>query len=180
MAQNFRDMLSNRKFAIPLIALLGVCFIGLLLLGVVLILPGLGGTSDGDRVADAIPTEAVVEPEPTEVPNTPTLVPTKVPTPEATPSLVPVGTQLVSAADDLTATAATEQESTPEASATTEAVADEATPEGGQGDQPAAAETPAVEDQELAETGVGWGLVIFSGAGLAAVVVAARRLRMST
>ena len=180
MAQNFRDMLSNRKFAIPLIALLGVCFIGLLLLGIVLILPGLRGTSDSDRVAEAVPTEAVVEPEPTEVPNTPTLVPTKMPTPEATPTLVPVGTQLVSVADDLTATAEVNQEATPASSDAEVAATAESTPAGGSGDQPTATVAPAVEDEELAETGVGWGLVIFSGAGLAAVVVAARRLRMST
>jgi hypothetical protein len=178
MAQNFRDMLSNRKFAIPLIALLGVCFVGLLLLGIVLILPGLRSTADSERVADAIPTEAAVEPEPTEVPNTPTLAPTTTPTPEATPTLVPVGTQLASADANATATVKAEAQATSDASATKEAATDEPTPEG-MGDQPAATATPAIEDQELAETGVGWGLVIFSGAGLAAVAVAARRLRMS-
>jgi hypothetical protein len=37
MSQGLRDMLANRRFAIPLIVLLGFCFIGLLLIGVILI-----------------------------------------------------------------------------------------------------------------------------------------------
>jgi hypothetical protein len=39
--------------------------------------------------------------------------------------------------------------------------------------------TLAVEDEQLAQTGVGWGLILASGAGLAGLVIAARRLRMT-
>ena len=59
MAQNLRDTLSNRRFAIPLIALLGICFVGLLLLGIVLILPGL--RDDSGQVAQEATPEAEVE-----------------------------------------------------------------------------------------------------------------------
>jgi hypothetical protein len=39
--------------------------------------------------------------------------------------------------------------------------------------------TPEPED-ELADTGVGWGLVVFSAIGLGALVIVARRLRMAS
>jgi hypothetical protein len=39
--------------------------------------------------------------------------------------------------------------------------------------------TPSPDD-ELAETGLGWGLVLLSGLGLGGLVIAARRLRMAS
>ena len=184
MAQNLRDTLSNRKFAIPLIALLGVCFIGLLLLGVVLILPGL--RDDSGRVAQEATPEAEIETETaaTSMPATPTTKPTDAPTPKPSPTLVPVGTAIESSAGSGTTAPgaeATESAGAPvvsEGEATSQAEATiEPTPEGGYGDQPTA--TVAVEDEELAETGIGLGLVLISGVGLGAVAVAARRLRMA-
>lgn len=67
-------------------------------------------------------------------------------------------------------------EATVEPSATTGAATTEPTAEEGVGAEETATTEP--EDQELAQTGVGWGLVLASGAGLAALAVAARRLRM--
>lgn len=179
MAQSFRDMLSNRRFAIPLIALLVICFVGLLLLGIVLILPSLRG--DAEPVAEAPPTETVVEPTDTEVPSTPTAMPTDTPTPRPSPTLVPVGTAVESAPGEGTSIAAAE---TSEAETTAEATTApggtaEPTSEGGAGDQATLTPTTAVEDDELAQTGVGWGLILISGVGLAGVAVAARRLRMA-
>ena len=58
MSQGLREMLANRRFAIPLIVLLAFCFVGLILVGVVLILkPGApdqgtevqGGDHDDDQ-----------------------------------------------------------------------------------------------------------------------------------
>ena len=47
MSQGLREMLANRRFAIPLIVLLGFCFVGLILVGVVLILKP--GSPDADE-----------------------------------------------------------------------------------------------------------------------------------
>lgn len=177
MAQNFREMLANRRFAIPLIALLGVCFIGLLLLGFVLILPSLRG--DGEEVTEEPPTEVIVEVTDTEIPAPPTAEPTETPTTRPSPTMVPVGTTVVSGTEEPTSEATEEATTAPgEGTETVEPGAtEEPTPEGGYGDQPTA--TPTVEDDELAETGVGWGLILFSGLGLALVVIAARRLRLA-
>ena len=48
----------------------------------------------------------------------------------------------------------------------------------GTGSPAQATATPLPED-ELADTGVGWGLIIFSGIGLAALVIFARRFRLA-
>ena len=36
-----------------------------------------------------------------------------------------------------------------------------------------------VTDEELADTGIGWGLVLFAGVGLAGLAIVARRFRMA-
>jgi len=47
MSQGLRELLANRRFAIPLIVLLAFCFVGLLLIGVILIWkPGLPTRSE--------------------------------------------------------------------------------------------------------------------------------------
>jgi hypothetical protein len=40
-------------------------------------------------------------------------------------------------------------------------------------------ETPTPAGDELAQTGLGWGLVLVSAVGLGAVAIAARRLRLA-
>jgi hypothetical protein len=43
-----------------------------------------------------------------------------------------------------------------------------------------AEETPVpITDEELADTGIGWGLVLFAGVGLAGLAIVARRFRMA-
>lgn len=151
MSQGVREMLANRRFAIPLIILLAFCFVGLILVGIVLILrPG-----DNGEVAQA-----------TNTPNleltaqaTSTPTPTEEPTRRPTPTLVPLGTPVTSPGGDQTPTAVTaEPTSTPTQT-------------------PQATQTP-ITDEELADTGIGWGLVLFAGVGLGMLAVAARRLRM--
>lgn len=172
MAQNVRDLLSNRKFAIPLIALLGICFVGLLLLGFVLILPSLnlGGSQP---VAQATPTEAADVA--TSAPATPTKAPTA--TARPSPTLVPVGTVVDSGSGQDTGTPVSAATTTPvmgadeAATATAQAAPTESSAEG--------SPTPGAEGDELADTGVGWGLIFVSGGGLAAIAIAARRLRMA-
>lgn len=180
MSQGLRDMMSNRRFAIPLIALLAVCLFGLLMLVVVLVLrPG----ANGEPVAQATetPTEEV----------TPTVTPTVTPSPTATstprpsPTLVPVGTPVDSAGGDATP-AETPSDGTPVESATetpsggTPVESATETPSGGTPVESATeAPTSAVpEEDELAQTGVGWGLFLVAGVGLAVLVLAARRLRL--
>ncbi len=153
MGQGLRDMLANRRFAIPLIVLLAFCFIGLILVGVVLILkPG----------ADESVTQATNTPglEPA-VEATATLPPTWTPTTRPTPTLVPLGTSVLPAGGDETPTTA----ATAEATATST-------------QSPQATDVP-ITDEELADTGIGWGLVMVSGVGLALLAVAARRLRLA-
>jgi len=45
--------------------------------------------------------------------------------------------------------------------------------------QSAEATATPVTDEELADTGIGWGLVLFAGIGLAGLAVVARRFRMA-
>lgn len=45
--------------------------------------------------------------------------------------------------------------------------------------QSADATATPIPDEELADTGIGWGLVLFAGVGLAMLAVAARRFRMA-
>jgi hypothetical protein len=153
MSQGMREMLSNRRFAIPLIVLLAFCFIGLILVGVVLILRP-GAPDGGTPVAQATST---TEPEATGLP---TSTPTESPTPRATPTLVPVGTPVTPVSDGTPVTPVSE-EPTPTTAAPTP--------------QP----TSAAEEDELADTGIGWGLILFSGAGLAVLVIMARRVRLA-
>ena len=91
MSQGLRDMLANRKFAIPLIILLAFCLIGLILVGVVLILRP-GAPDSGTPVAQTTFTPTL---EPTQRP-IPTSIPTDTPAPRATPTLVPLGTLVTS------------------------------------------------------------------------------------
>ena len=166
MSQDLRDMLSNRRFAIPLVVLLAFCFIGLILVGIVLILRP-GAPQDGGPVAQATSTV------PTDVSEPPTWTPapTDSPTPRSSPTLVPVGTEVtsgsggtpVSSADG--AATATEPVATAEPTSTESATAE-------------ATAIPSTEEQ-LADTGVGWGLILFSGIGLALLVLVARRLRLA-
>jgi hypothetical protein len=150
-------MLANRRFAIPLIVLLAFCFVGLILVGIVLILrPG----DDGD-VAQATDTP-VLEPT-TQATSTP--VPTEEPTRRPTPTLVPLGTSVSSAGGSENG------EGTPVTAATaTATTAPTQTPQ---------ATSVPVTDEELADTGIGWGLVLMAGIGLGMLAVAARRLRMA-
>jgi hypothetical protein len=83
--------------------------------------------------------------------------------------LVPLGTAVSSTGGDSTPTAT-------EATAATSEPTLQAT--SGAGSEAQATATPLPED-ELAETGVGWGLIVISGAGLAALVVFARRFRLA-
>jgi hypothetical protein len=165
MSQGLRDMLANRKFAIPLIVLLAFCFVGLILVGVVLILKP--GAPDGDeRVAEVTdaPTQEVTE----QATSAPTATATS--TPRPTPTLVPLGTSVDSDSGE-TPGASVGGDETPTTAATAEATAT-----AGQ----AAEETPVpITDEELADTGIGWGLVLFAGVGLAGLAIVARRFRMA-
>lgn len=161
MSQGMRDMLSNRRFAIPLIILLGTIFVGLILVGIVLILrPGDGGN---DEVAQATSTTG---PAPTAL-FTSSPTPTKSPTPRATPTLVPLGTPVTSG----TATPAATEEAVATTGPTVQATS-------GTGSEVQATATP-LPDDELADTGVGWGLILVSGVGLAGLVIFARRFRLA-
>ncbi len=157
MSQGMREMLSNRRFAIPLIVLLAFCFIGLILVGVVLILRP-GAPEEGTPVAQATSTTEV------EATALPTSTPTNSPTPRATPTLVPVGTPVSSVSEGTPVTSAG-GEPTPTTAAATGA--------------PTPQPTSAAEEEELADTGIGWGLILFSGAGLAVLVIMARRVRLA-
>ena len=179
MSQGIRDLLSNRKFAIPLIILLAFCFIGLLLIGVVLIWrPGLQPAEE--PVAQASFTATL---EPTETDSAP--APTETSTPKPSPTLVPVGTVVSGATPAATAEATAEATSASVESATAEPTAiteAEATTAPTSEETAAVEETaePGTEEEELAQTGVGWGLILASGFGLAMLVVAARRLRLAS
>ena len=87
----------------------------------------------------------------------------------------PVTTPAEEGTEEATAEPTKEEASTPETSEG-EATA-EPTSEEEAGEEATATSEP--EDEELAQTGVGWGLVVASGTGLAALAVAARRLRLT-
>lgn len=193
MSQGLRDMLANRRFAIPLIALLAFCFIGLILIGVVLIWQP-GAPDDGGDVAQDTPSPTV---EPTEQGTlTPTATATS--TPRPSPTLVVLDTPDGGAPGDGTPGAGTEEPvSTVEVGETQAAAEQTLTAVAGQtispADQTATAaaaaggqdtaepmDTAPPEDEELAETGIGWGLILFSGVGLGLLAIAARRLRMAS
>jgi hypothetical protein len=170
MSQGFRDMLANRRFAIPLIALLAFCFIGLILVGIVLILrPGL--QDNGESVAGATATSALGSQEQ----EAPTVQPTSSPTPRPSPTLVPVGTEVGSGAAETPEPSVGQGATATAAAATAEAII-QATSTAGAAQEPTA--TPP-SDEELADTGIGWGLILISGVGLAALVIVARRLRLA-
>ncbi len=168
MSQDLRDMLANRRFAIPLIILLAFCFVGLILVGVVLILRP-GASDGGGAVAQATATGTL---EPTEQ-FTSTPVPTDSPTPRPSPTLVPLGTptELVPAGTPVSSAGGDATPTGEVATATAESTSTTA-PTG------EATATPQPED-ELAQTGAGWGLILFSSAGLAGLVLIARRLRLA-
>ena len=181
MSQGIRDMLANRKFAIPLIVLLSFCLIGLILVGVVLLLrPG------ADSPAE--PTQAVagqaVTPSATAIELvTFTPAPTSTPTARPTATLVPVATvagggEGTPGATDEVGGGAGTATAEPTATATSPATGGQATATTGAA-QPTATTAPAPSSEELAQTGLGWGLILFSGAGLAGLAMAARRLRLS-
>ena len=165
MSQGLRDMLANRRFAIPLIVLLAFCFVGLILVGVVLILRP-GATDPDEPVA-----QVTSEPEP-EVTEQATSAPTatEAPTRKPTPTLVPVGT-LVDSGAESTPGSSVGGDETPTTAATAEPTATA---------EQASEETPVpITDEELADTGIGWGLVLFAGVGLAGLAIVARRFRMA-
>lgn len=170
MSQGMRDILSNRKFAIPLIILLAFCFIGLLMIGVVLIFrPGADEpvAEVTDPVVEITDTVAPTDtPEPTEDLATATSRPTNTPVLRSTTVSSGVDTDATAtAAAEVTSVAGTEV-------ASVETAVAEAT-------QATVEATSTVEPgDELADTGVGWGLVLFSGVGLAGLAIVARRLRM--
>lgn len=169
MSQGIRDSLANRKFAIPLIVLLGFCLVGLILVGVVLLLrPGDSDDTQATQVAGGMLTPTVKAVDLV----TFTPAPANTVTPRPSPTLVPVATvgegtagapagtgTVISVAGSPTAQAT---------AAATSAVS-----------QATATIAPTASDDELAQTGVGWGLIIFAGGGLAALGVAARRLRLA-
>ncbi|HSJ52181.1 MAG TPA: hypothetical protein VLC52_00420 [Anaerolineae bacterium] len=194
MSQGIRDMLANKKFAIPLIVLLGFCLIGLILVGVVLLLrPGADAPGEPtQQVAGEVITPSVTAIELV----TFTPAPTNTPTPRPSATLVPVAT--VAGGGEGTPGATDEVgggEGTPGAtdevgggagSPTPGATATATSPAtGGQAtattavSQATATTAPTPAEGELAQTGLGWGLILFSGAGLAGLAVAARRLRLS-
>jgi hypothetical protein len=166
MSQGFREMLANRRFAVPLIALLAFCFIGLILVGIVLILRP-GEPAQAGPVAQVTTAVATRSQPATFTPS-----PTATRTPRPSPTLVPMGTAVTSGTGASSATTA------PTASAEASPAATATTVSGG---SVAAQETatPVAQDDELADTGLGWGLIIFSGVGLAALLAAARRLRLA-
>ena len=154
MSQGIRDLLANRKFAIPLIIMLAICFVGLLLLGIVFIVkPGSKTAAEPQPTAKAAVVQVTETSSP--IPILPTQPPTN-PTAAPTNTLVPIGTAVVSVTD-----------TSPAAQATTAVDA-------------AATSAPAAEEDELAQTGVGWGLIVASGAGLALLFIVARRLRLAS
>jgi hypothetical protein len=171
-------MLANRRFAIPLIALLAFCFIGLILVGIVLILRP--GAPKGTPVAEATTaadqgrsgTTQVIE-EPTWTP-----APTNTPTAKPSPTRVVLGTQVSSGGGSATATlvAVGTPAGTSAAAATTQ-VPTAGTPAGAATTAPSATAMP---EEELAQTGIGWGLILASGVGLALLAIVARRVRLAS
>jgi cytoskeletal protein RodZ len=170
MSQGLRDMLANRKFAIPLIVLLAFCLIGLFMIGIVIVFrPGHADepADVGDPLAMAAESTVIASAEILEPTATPS--PTATPTRRPTATLVPVGTATSQSLSTSTVPATAE----PVAEVQPTAAATSAQPTAQATDDPAA-------DSELAETGVGWGLVLFSGVGLAALALVARRMRLAS
>ena len=164
MSQGLREMLANRRFAIPLIILLAFCFVGLILVGVVLILKP--GSPDPDEpVAQATNTPGLEATEQA----TSTAVATEVPTRRPTPTLVPLGTSVDSSGG--TPVSSVGGDETPTTAATAEPTAT--------AQETAEATSVPITDEELADTGIGWGLVLFAGVGLAGLAIVARRFRMA-
>lgn len=172
MSQGLRDMLTNRRFAIPLIVLLAFCFIGLLLIGIILIWRP-GAPQIEEPVAEITATSAPTATD--SVPPTSVLPPTNTAAPSPTATLVPVGTPVSSTGGDEESTSEAGEDETTSEGTPVSSGAEQATAEPTA--EPTA--TVAVEDEQLAQTGVGWGLILASGAGLAGLVIAARRLRMT-
>jgi hypothetical protein len=166
MSREIRALLANRRFAIPLIALLGIAFVGLILVGVILITRP-GTSDDGSQAALATSTSAL---EATERPTT-TALPSATVEPSSTPTLVPLGTPASPSETDVADASTSEAETPSDEEAT-------AQPTPGSGDSPAATATAPTED-ELADTGVGWGLIVLSAIGLSGLVLLARRLRLA-
>ncbi|MGC9335630.1 MAG: hypothetical protein ACP5JJ_15890 [Anaerolineae bacterium] len=100
-----------------------------------------------------------------------TPLPTLTRTPKPSPTLVPLGTVVTSGTAEPSATAlpAPSEEPSPAATATTVSG----------GGLAQASATPVSQSDELADTGLGWGLIIISGVGLAALLAGARRLRLA-
>ena len=174
MSQGMRALLANRKFAIPLIALLALCLIGVLMIGIVIVAqPGQAGElvakaevplDIGVGAVSAVPGEAL---EPTAMPS-----PVASPTPRPTATWVPVRTASnqtlpMAAATATVAVVAQAQPLTSNPATSARLLAQ-------------ASDDPSAGDSELAETGVGWGLVMASGIGLAMVVLFARRMRLAS
>jgi len=112
MSQGFREMLANRRFAIPLIVLLAFCFIGLILVGIVLILrPG-----DGAPVAQAT-TPAATATRSQPVTFTPSPTATPLPTDISSP-ILPESTATSSSTPSPTPTATATPQPTPSPSPT--------------------------------------------------------------
>ena len=168
MSQGMRDMLANKKFAIPLIVLLGFCLVGLILVGIVLLLRP-GAPADAVRLQDVAGEVLTPSVTPVELATfTPTA--TDTPTPRPTATLVPVDTVVPPEATvDIGGGAGT---------GTAEATGGQATATSAPS-QPTATTAPTTTEGELAQTGLGWGLILFSSAGLAGLAMAARRLRLS-
>jgi hypothetical protein len=168
MAERFRELLANRRFAILLIALLAFCLVGLIVIGVVFIF-GLNGDDEPESVAQATTPVS----EPTQVPTTaPTSVPADTATPNPTATLVPVETSAKTVL--MTATL-------PAEGPTGAAAGSGGTPTSGSetGAPSGETATQSPEEETLAQTGVGWGLIIAAGFGLALLGLAARRLRLA-
>lgn len=166
MSQGFRDMLANRRFAIPLIVLLAFCFIGLILVGIVLILRPAVEADEG-LVAQATATTVTRSQPLTFTPS-----PTSTRTPRPSPTLVPVGTVVTSGTAEPSATTLPAPSEEP-------SLAPTATTVSGGSSLADATATPVAQNGELADTGLGWGLIIFSGVGLAVLLAGARRLRLA-
>jgi hypothetical protein len=183
MSQGLRDILTNRRFAIPLIILLAFCFIGILLIGIVLIWrPGLPAGQQPEARVELTATQAATS----AVAPTKAAPPTQAPTAKPTPTLVPVGTAVSSGGDSTTelgSPAAAPTSGQSEASAGGSATVQPTPTTGGsiQGAGTSQQQDPGspAGDSELAETGVGWGLVLASSMGLAVLAFVAHRLRLA-
>ncbi len=168
MSQGIRDTLANKKFAIPLIVLLGFCLVGLILVGVVLLLrPGEGDDGQPTQVAGEVVTASVTAADLA----TFTPAPTNTVTPRPSPTLVPVATVGAGTGTPEATSAVSSAAGSPTVGATAAATSSVS--------QATATIAAANGDGELADTGLGWGLILFAGAGLAALGVAARRLRLA-